>query len=99
MKKILLILVVMLLVPLFLFADEGEETGSEDEFLKEILISDEPIVYGDENFRARILERTKGERDPIGLVLTGGSARACAHIGVLKYLDEIGIKPDFIVSN
>ncbi len=99
MKKILLILVVMLLVPLFLFADEGEETGSEDEFLKEILISDEPIVYGDENFRERILERTKGERDPIGLVLTGGSARACAHIGVLKYLDEIGIKPDFIVSN
>ena len=99
MKKILPLIVVMLLVSLFLFADDVESTDSEDEFLKEILISDEPIVYGDENFRARILERTKGERDPIGLVLTGGSARACAHIGVLKYLDEIGVKPDFIVSN
>lgn len=99
MKKILFlfILIVLCLVPLL--AEEAVEIEESDEFLKEILISDIPVVYGDENFRERILERTKGERDPIGLVLTGGSARACAHIGVLKYLDEIGVKPDFIVSN
>ncbi len=96
MKKILSVILVLLLFPFLLSAVEVE---SDDEFLKEILISDVPVVYGDENFRERILERTKGERDPIGLVLTGGSARACAHIGVLKYLDEIGVKPDFIVSN
>lgn len=68
-------------------------------FVDEIFLSDIPITYGDEDFRARILEKTKGERDPIGLVLTGGSARACAHIGVLKYLEDQGIVPDYIVSN
>ncbi len=99
MKKILCLMFVLLLATILLFASEAGEEESADEFLKEILISDEPIVYGDERFRERILERTKGERDPVGLVLTGGSARACAHIGVLKYLDEIGVKPDFIVSN
>ena len=65
----------------------------------ELLSSNVPIVYGDEQFRERILERTKGERDPIGLVLTGGSARALSHLGVLVYLEEHGIVPDFIVSN
>ena len=64
-----------------------------------ILISDIPITYGDESFRERILEKTRGERDPIGLVLTGGSARALAHLGVLAYLEDEGIVPDFIVSN
>lgn len=99
MKKILILAFAILIFPLFVFADEAVSSDGADEFLKEILISDEPIVYGDESFRERIFERTNGERDPIGLVLTGGSARACAHIGVLKYLDEIGVKPDFIVSN
>ena len=61
--------------------------------------SDIPVTYGDASSRERILERTKGERDPIGLVLTGGSARALAHVGVLEYLEEMGIVPDFIVSN
>ena len=64
-----------------------------------ILVSDIPITYGDQSFRERILERTRGERDPIGLVLTGGSARALAHLGVLSYLEDEGIVPDFIVSN
>ena len=64
-----------------------------------IIVSDIPVIYGDEGFRERILEKTKGERDPVGLVLTGGSARALAHIGVLEYLEEEGIVPDFIISN
>lgn len=32
----------------------------------------------------------------IGLVLSGGSAKGLAHIGVLKVLEELGIKPDII---
>jgi Predicted esterase of the alpha-beta hydrolase superfamily len=67
--------------------------------LNDILVADVPFSYGESDFAARILERTKGKRDPIGLVLTGGSARAFAHIGVLAYLEEKGIEPDFIVSN
>ncbi len=67
--------------------------------IDDIQNADIPISYGEASFRTRILERTKGERDPIGLVLTGGSARAFAHLGVLKYLEEAGIEPDFIISN
>lgn len=35
----------------------------------------------------------------LGLVLCGGSARAYAHIGVLKALEKAGIYPDFIVAS
>ena len=99
MKKILFVLILIMALCLPIFATDLEKSVENDEFLKEILISDIPITYGDEAFRERILKRTEGKRDPIGLVLTGGSARACAHIGVLRYLDEHGIVPDFIVSN
>jgi NTE family protein len=58
-----------------------------------------PIVYGEEGFLQRIEARTGGEREAVGLVLSGGSARAFAHIGVLTRLEEAGIVPDFIVAN
>ena len=34
----------------------------------------------------------------IGLILSGGGARGIAHVGVLKILEEKGIKPAFIVG-
>ena len=34
----------------------------------------------------------------LALVLGGGAAKGYAHIGVLKVLDEMGIKPDIIVG-
>lgn len=92
MKRICVFLCA-LFVSLSLFA------SLEGEFTDYFLASDIPITYGEQGFRERILERTKGERDPIGLVLTGGSARALAHLGVLQYLEENGIVPDFIVAN
>jgi NTE family protein len=58
-----------------------------------------PIRYGEEDFVRRIEERTNGEREPIGLLLSGGSARAFAHIGVIEYLEELHIVPDYIISN
>lgn len=64
-----------------------------------LLLASTPIIYGEDGFRQRILSRTGGLREPIGLVLSGGSARAFAHIGVLKRLEEAGIVPDFIVAN
>ena len=36
------------------------------------------------------------KRPKIGLVLSGGGAKGFAHIGVLKVLEEAGIKIDFI---
>ncbi|MBI9104335.1 MAG: patatin-like phospholipase family protein [Spirochaetales bacterium] len=65
----------------------------------DIMNTDVPIIYGEEGFIQRITEKTGGVRQPLGLVLSGGSARAFAHIGVLKYLEEQEIVPDFIVTN
>ncbi len=94
MKRILTYILIISIAMSSLFAEKTASFYNDD-----ILLSDIPITYGDEAFRARILEKTKGEREPVGLILTGGSARACAHIGVLKYLEEEGIVPDFIISN
>jgi len=38
------------------------------------------------------------KRPKIGLVLSGGGANGFAHIGVLKVLEEQGIKPDYITG-
>lgn len=86
-KKLVLILIV-LLASFMVFADDDT-----------LLLADEPIFYGEENFIERINEKTGGQREPVGVVLSGGSARAYAHIGVLQYLEEQGIVPDYIVSN
>ncbi len=39
-----------------------------------------------------------GERPRVGLVLSGGGAKGFAHIGVLKVLEEAGIRPDYITG-
>lgn len=38
------------------------------------------------------------DRPRVGLVLSGGGARGLAHIGVLKVIEEAGIKPDYITG-
>lgn len=88
-KVVLLCTVIFLLANISLFAEE----------LDALFNMDIPILYGEENFIERIESLTGGTRKPVGLVLSGGSARAFAHIGVLRYLEEIGVIPDFIVSN
>jgi NTE family protein len=37
-------------------------------------------------------------RDPVALVLSGGSARGFAHIGVIKVLEANGLRPDIVVG-
>ncbi|MFN3752612.1 patatin-like phospholipase family protein [Flavobacterium sp.] len=41
-------------------------------------------------------DSTKTKRPKIGLVLSGGGAKGFAHIGVLKVLEENGVKVDYI---
>ncbi len=41
---------------------------------------------------------TGQNRPKIGLVLSGGGAKGMAHIGVLKELEALGIKPDYITG-
>lgn len=44
-------------------------------------------------------EPREGARRPkIGLVLSGGGARGCAHVGVLQVLEELHIPIDFVVG-
>ena len=37
---------------------------------------------------------SKPQRPKVGVTLSGGGAKGAAHIGVLKYLEEIGIPVD-----
>jgi NTE family protein len=43
-------------------------------------------------------EKFSDGRPRLGLVLSGGGARGIAHIGVLKVMEEAGLKPDLIVG-
>ena len=43
-------------------------------------------------------EENKTEKPKIALVLSGGGAKGLAHIGVLKVLEEAGIRPDIITG-
>ena len=38
-------------------------------------------------------------RPKVGLILSGGGAKGAAHIGVLKYIEEMGIPIDYIAGN
>ena len=42
--------------------------------------------------------KTNPNRPKIGLVLSGGGAKGIAHIGILKALEEEGIRPDYITG-
>lgn len=42
--------------------------------------------------------QTEESTQKIGLVLSGGGAKGVAHIGVLKALENAGIRPDYIVG-
>lgn len=43
-------------------------------------------------------QETKPKEPKIGLVLSGGGAKGMAHVGILRYLEKAGIRPDYIVG-
>lgn len=45
---------------------------------------------------AALFSQEKQERPKVGLILSGGGAKGFAHIGVLKVLEEAGVKIDYI---
>jgi len=59
---------------------------------------DQPLLLGYGRVQER-LEAIRAERPVVGLHLSGGSARAFAHLGVLKRLEQEGIYPDVVVTN
>jgi NTE family protein len=88
MKKRFLLVLIFLISFYTLFGISGN-----------LLDATEPIVYGQTLFKERIAKQTEDGREAVGLVLSGGSARAFAHIGVLELLEEQDIIVDFIISN
>ena len=51
------------------------------------------LLIGQTTTNEKVFKRPK-----IGLVLSGGGAKGLAHIGVLKILEEQGIRPDYITG-
>ena len=49
-------------------------------------------------FSAKAQTKTEKKIPKIGLVLSGGGAKGLAHIGVLKVIDSLGIKIDYIAG-
>ena len=44
------------------------------------------------------MEQIRKHRPTVGLVLIGGGAKGAAHVGVIKYLEELGIPVDMVVG-
>lgn len=57
-----------------------------------------PILTWGQNLELRKLDSLQqtGKELKVGLVLSGGGAKGLAHIGVLKVIEEAGIKVDYI---
>jgi NTE family protein len=49
-------------------------------------------------FPSDIVAQGSGERPHLGLALSGGGALGMAHVGVLKVMEEAGLRPDYITG-
>ena len=48
-------------------------------------------------YKAQVKENMKIPKNPkVGLSLAGGGAKGFAHVGVLKVIDSLGVKIDYI---
>jgi len=65
---------------------------------EEFFAIDEPLFVGGEILTGR-LDRLRRDGPLAALHLSGGSARAFCHLGVLERLEEQGVYPDLIVTN
>lgn len=63
---------------------------------EEIKILENKISQLEEIKKNRLIKNKKNLK--IGLALSGGGAKGLAHIGVLRVLEELGIRPDYIAG-
>ncbi len=45
-----------------------------------------------------VVAQTSSQRPRLGLVLSGGGAHGIAHLGVIKVMEEAGLRPDYITG-
>lgn len=101
MKKFTLIYFLVLslfFIPIESFSKNINLTSKEDIEIKklkeQIKVLENRITQLEEVKKNKL---TKNKKDlKIGLALSGGGAKGLAHIGVLRVLEELGIRPDYI---
>lgn len=101
MRKIIAYLLMSFSFFNFVFAEvPADDYNEQFDLTSPLALQDVPLYEGIDEFEAK-LDKIRNEegREPLGLVLCGGSARAFAHIGVLRAFEEQGVVPDFIVAN
>ncbi|MDB2426860.1 patatin-like phospholipase family protein, partial [Flavobacteriaceae bacterium] len=49
-------------------------------------------------FSSGFSQEKKRDNPLVGLVLSGGGAKGLAHIGVLKTLDSLGVRVDYVAG-
>ena len=85
MKKLLTILFLALALP----------TGGYAQILSSAHPEADSVAFA--KVRAR-MDSIRQYRPTVGLVLAGGGARGLAHLGVIKYMEELGIPVDVITG-
>ena len=100
MKRWISVLLILGSLNLDLFAQNPSSTnGAPDSSNKPILSSADPA--SDEAAFAKVrarLDSIRHYRPTVGLVLAGGGARGLAHLGVIKYMEELGIPVDVVTG-
>lgn len=64
-------------------------------FITFFVISQSPLKAGEREFQSA---STANDTLTVGLVLSGGGAKGIAHIGVIKRLEEAGVRIDYITG-
>lgn len=95
LRRSLALLLLCALAPLA-WAQHPDSVFPPDDPLRRVV---EPIQIGMEAFSSKMEAIRAQGREPLGLVLAGGSARAYSYIGMLEVLESRGIVPDFVVAN
>ena len=100
MKKRIPVLLVLCFLTLGIQAQTPSRTKkTADEPLSPILLSSNPDL--DEAAFAKVrarMDSIRQYRPTVGLALAGGGARGLAHLGVIKYMEELGIPVDVVTG-
>lgn len=64
--------------------------------MKKIFLFISLLIFTQISLGQEVIQEKESQKPKIGLVLSGGGAKGLAHIGVLKVIDSLGIKIDYI---
>ena len=100
MKQLISALLVLCSLNMGLYAQNSSRVRKSSEpAFSPILKSANPEIdeAAFEKVRAR-MDSIRRYRPTVGLVLAGGGARGLAHLGVIKYMEELGIPVDIVTG-